>query len=100
MDVTRFLVLKAQNAGFLLSCEKSTRLGMLHVAALATTELLPKCGDYHNLFEKSPAAFRGEIGKLKDYQLELSIKPTVQPMQLYCPWYKTCVQYPHTSVLG
>ena len=79
MDVTRFLVLKAQNAGCLLSRETSTRLGMLHVAASTTTELPPKCGDYHYLLEKFPTVFSGEIGKLKDYQLELSINPHVQP---------------------
>lgn len=80
MDITRFLVLKARNAGCLLSRETSTRLGMLHVAASATTELSPKCGDYHYLFERFPAVFSGEIGKLKDYQLELSINPTVRPV--------------------
>ena len=33
MDLTRFLVLKARNAGCLLSCETLTCLGMLHVVA-------------------------------------------------------------------
>lgn len=42
----------------------------------------------------------GEIGKLKYYQLELGINPTVQPMQPYCAWYKTRALYPHTTVLG
>ena len=37
-DLTRFLVLKAWNAGCLLSRETSTRLGMLHIAASTTTE--------------------------------------------------------------
>ena len=80
MDLTRFLVLKAQNAGCLLSRETSMRLGMLHVAASTTTEHSPVHGEYHYLLQKFPAVFSGEIGKLKDYQLELSIDPTVQPM--------------------
>ena len=80
MDITRFLVLKARNAGCLLSRETSTRLGMLHVAASATIERSPNSGDYHYLLDKFPAVFSGEIGKLKDYQLEFSINPTAQPV--------------------
>ena len=80
MDITRFLVLKARNAGCLLSRETSTRLGMLHVAASATMDFSPISGDYHYLLDKFPAVFIGEIGKLKDHQLELSIDPTVQPV--------------------
>ena len=80
MDITRFLVLKAKNAGCLLSRETSTRLGMLHVAASATIERSPNSSDYHYLLDKFPAVFSGEIGKLKDYQLELSINPTAQPV--------------------
>ena len=76
MDITRFLVLKARNAGCLLSRETSTRLVMLHVAASATMDFSPISGDYHYLLDKFPAVFSGEIGKLKDYQLELSIDPT------------------------
>ena len=44
-DLTRFLVLKARNAGCLLSRETSTRLGMLHIAASTTTEHPPLHGD-------------------------------------------------------
>ena len=67
MDITRFLVLKARNAGCILSRETSTRLGMLHVVASATIERSPNSGDYHYLLDKFPAVFSGEIGKLKDY---------------------------------
>ena len=35
-------------------------------------------GDYHYLLDKFPTVFSGEIGKLKDYQLGLSINSTVQ----------------------
>ena len=79
-DLTRFLVLKARNAGCLLCRETSTRLGMLHIAASTTTEHLPVHGEYRSLLQKFPAVFSGKIGKLKDYQLELNIDPTVQPV--------------------
>ena len=79
-DLTRFLGLKARNAGCLLGRETSTRLGILHVAASIKSELFPVHGEYNYLLEKFPAVFSGEIGKLKDYQLELSIDPTVQPI--------------------
>ena len=49
MDITRFLVLKARNAGCLLSRETSTCLGMLHVVASATMDFSPISGDYHYL---------------------------------------------------
>jgi len=80
MDLTRFLVLKARNAGCLLSRETSTRLGMLPIAASATTEHPPLHGEYQSLLQKFPAVFSGKIRKLKDYQLELNIDPTVQPV--------------------
>ena len=79
-DLTRFLVLKARNAGCLLSRETSTRLGMLHIAASTTTEHPPLHGEYQSLLLKSPAVLSGKIGKLKDYQHELDIDPTVQPV--------------------
>ena len=79
-DLTKFLVLKARNAGCLLSHETSTRLGMLHIAASTTTEHPPLHGEYQYLLQKFPAVFSGKIGKLKDYQLELNIDPTVQPV--------------------
>ena len=79
-DLTKFLVLKARNAGCLLSRETSTRLGMLHIAASTATEHPPLHGEYQYLLQKFPAVFSGKIGKLKDYQLELNIDPTVQPV--------------------
>ena len=75
-----FLVLKAQNAGCLMSCETSTQLGMLHIAASTTTDHPPVHGEYQSLLQKFPALFSGKIRKLKDYQLELNIDPTVQPV--------------------
>ena len=48
-DLTRFLVLKARNAGYLLSRETSTWLGMLHIAASTTTEHPPLHGEYQSL---------------------------------------------------
>ena len=50
-DLTRFLVLKARNAGCLMSCETSTRLGMLHIAASTTTEHPPLHGEYQSLLQ-------------------------------------------------
>ena len=79
-DLTRFVVLKAMNAGCLLCRETSTRLGMLHIAASTTTEHPPVHGEYQSLLQKFPAVFSGKIGKLRDYQLELNIDPTVQPV--------------------
>jgi len=79
-DLTRFLVLKAQNAGCLLNRETSTWLGMLHIAASTTAEHPPVHGEYQSLLQKFPAVFSGRIGKLKDYQLELNIDPTVRPV--------------------
>ena len=73
-------MLKARNARCLLSRETSTRLGILHVAASIKSERSFAHGEYNYLLEKFPAVFSGEIGKLKDYQLELSIDPTVQPI--------------------
>ena len=66
-DLTRFLVLKARNAGCLLSRETSTRLGMLHIAASTTTEYPPVHSEYQSLLQKFLAVFSGKIGKLKDY---------------------------------
>ena len=80
MDPTKFLVLKARNAGCLLSGETLTRLGMLRVAASTTTEHLPVSDEYRYLLDTFPAVFSGDIGKLKDYQLELSIDPNVRPV--------------------
>ena len=83
-DPTKFLVLKAQNAGCLR--ETSTRLGMLHIAASTTTEHPPLYGEYQYLLQKFPAVFSSKIGKLVDYQLEWNIDPTVQPViQNSCP---------------
>ena len=79
-DLTRFLVLKAWNAGCLLSRETSTRLGMLHIADSTTTEHPTLHGKYQSLLQKFLAVFSGKIGKLKDYQPELNIDPTVQPV--------------------
>ena len=73
-------MLKARNAGCLLSRETSTRLGMLHIAAYTTTEHPPLHGKYQYLLQKFPAVLSGKIGKLKDYQLELNIDPTVPPV--------------------
>ena len=53
---------------------------MLHIAASTTTEHLPLHGEYQYLLQKFPAVLSGKIGKLKDYQLELNIDPTVQPV--------------------
>ena len=80
MDLTRLLVLKARNAGCLLSGETSTRLRILYVSAFTTTEHSPEHGEYQYLSQKFPAVFSGKIGKLKDYQLELNIDSTVQPV--------------------
>ena len=80
MDLTRFLVLKARNAGCLLSCETLTRLRMLHVVAFTTTEHSPVHHKYQYLLQKFPAVFIGKIEKLKDYQLEPNIDSTVQPV--------------------
>ena len=80
MDLTKFPVLKARNAGCLLSGETSIRLGMLHVAAFTTNEHSPVHGEYQCLIRKFPAVFSGKIGKLKDYQLDLNIGSTVQPV--------------------
>ena len=44
-DVTRFLVLKARNAGCLLCRETSTRQAMLHIATSTTTEDPPVHGE-------------------------------------------------------
>ncbi|XP_022797971.1 uncharacterized protein K02A2.6-like [Stylophora pistillata] len=79
MDLTKFLVLKARNAGCLLSRETSTRLGMLHVAAFTNSEHSSAHGENQYLLQKFPAVFSGKIGKLKTYQLELNIDSTVQP---------------------
>ena len=80
MDLTRFLVLKAQNAGSLPCRETSTSLRMLPIAAFTTTEHSPVYGEYQYLLQKFPAVFSGKIGKLKHYQLELNIDSTVQPV--------------------
>ena len=66
MDPTKFLVLKARNAGCLLGGETLTRLGMLPVAASTTTEHLPVSDEYRYLLDTFPAVFIGDIGKLKD----------------------------------
>ena len=79
-DLTKFLVLKARNAGCLLSRETSTQMGMLHIAASTTTKHSPLHGEYQYLLQKFPTVFSGKIGKLKDYQLQLNIDPTVQPV--------------------
>ena len=79
-DLTKFLVLKARSAGCLLSRETSSRLEMLHIAASTTTEHPPLHGEYQYLLQKFPAVFSGQIGKFKDYQLQLNIDPTVQPV--------------------
>ena len=65
MDLTRFLVLKAQNAGSLPCRETSTSLGMLPIAAFTTTEHSPVYGEYQYLLQKFPALFSGKIEKLK-----------------------------------
>ena len=80
MDRTRFPLLKAQNAGCLLSHETSTWLGKVHVAAFTTTEHSPVHSEYQYLLQKFPAVFSGKIRKLKDYQLELNIDSTVRPV--------------------
>ena len=80
MDLTRSLVVKARNAGCLLSRETSTRLGMLYVTAFTTTDHSPVHDEYQHLLQKLPAVFSGKIGKRKDYQLELNIDSTVQPV--------------------
>ena len=80
MDLTRFLVLKARNASCLLSRETSTKLGMLPIAAFTTTEHSPVYGEYQYLLRPFPAGFSGKIEKLNDYQLELNIDSTVQPV--------------------
>ena len=61
MDLTRFLVLKARNAGCLLSCETLTRLRMLHVVAFTTSEHSPVHHKYQYLLQKFPAVFIGKI---------------------------------------
>ena len=71
---------QSTKAGCLLSREISTRLGMLHVAAFTTTDHSPVHGEYQYLLQKFPAVFSGKIGKIKDYQLELNIDSTVQPV--------------------
>ena len=53
---------------------------MLHIAASTATEHPLVHGEYQPLLQKFPAVFSGKIGKLKDYQLELNIDPTVQPV--------------------
>ena len=80
MDLTRFLVLNARNAGRLLSCETLTRLRMLHVVVFTTTEHSPVHHKYQYLLQKFPGVFIGKIEKLKDYQLEPNIDSTVQPV--------------------
>ena len=95
MDLTRFLVLKAQNAGSLPSRETSTSLGMLPIAAFTTTEHSPVYGEYQYLLQKFPAVFRGKIEKLKDYQLELNIDSNVQ--QVVQNSYPTPLHY-HVNV--
>ena len=53
---------------------------MLHVAAFTTTDTSPVHGEYQYLLQKFPAVFSDKIGKIKDYQLELNIDSTVQPV--------------------
>ena len=53
---------------------------MLRVAASTTTEHLPVSDEYRYLLDTFPAVFSGDIWKLKDYKLELSIDPNVWPV--------------------
>ena len=53
---------------------------MLHVAAFTTTDTSPVHGEYQYLLQTFPAVFSDKIGKIKDYQLELNIDSTVQPV--------------------
>lgn len=57
--LTKFLVLKARNAGCRLSHETTTWLGMLHTAASTTTEHPPLHGEYQHLLQKFPPVFSG-----------------------------------------
>ena len=56
MDLTRFLVLKARNAGCRLSFETLTCLGMLHVVAFTTTEHSPVHREYQYLSTEVPSS--------------------------------------------
>ena len=91
-DLTKFLVLKARNAGCLLSRETSTRLGMLHIAASTTIPNTQLCTvNTSTFYRSSQQCLVARSGNSKFTNSSWTLT------QLYNQSYKIPVPHPYTT---